>query len=89
MINPGARPDAGRLTIRIYPGPAPMLALEALRWIARRPPSALAIHASSATLTATSGRSIPLQSDGDLFGEKLAWHLEIRPAAVRLIGRWV
>jgi diacylglycerol kinase family enzyme len=89
MVNPGARPDAGRLTIRIYPGPAPLLALEALRWVARRPPSAPAVHALSATLSAVDGRSLPLQSDGDLLGEKPLWHLEIRPAAVRLIGRWV
>ena len=88
MVNPGASPDAGRLTIRIYPGPAPMLALEALRWVARRAPAAPAIRASSATVTDSGGRSIPLQSDGDLLGEKPVWHLEIRPAAVRLIGRW-
>jgi diacylglycerol kinase family enzyme len=89
MVNPGARPDAGRLTIRIYPGPARMLALEAVRWVARRPPSAPAVHAASATVSAIDGRSIPLQSDGDLLGAKPLWHLEIRPAAVRLIGRWV
>jgi diacylglycerol kinase family enzyme len=88
MVNPGARPDAGRLTIRVYPGPAAMLALEALRWAARRPPSAPAIHASSATVSAIGGRPLPLQSDGDLLGEKRFWQLEIRPAAVRLIGRW-
>jgi diacylglycerol kinase family enzyme len=88
MVNPGARPDAGRLTIRVYPGPAPMLALEAIRWVTRRPPSAPAIHAAAATLSAIDGRPIPLQSDGDLLGAKLVWQLEIRAAAVRLIGRW-
>ena len=87
-VNPGASPDAGRLTIRIYPGPAPILALEALRWVTRRPPAAPAIHASSVTVSAIDGRSIPLQSDGDLLGDRPVWHLEIRPAAVRLIGRW-
>ena len=87
-VNPGASPDAGRLTIRIYPGPAPILALEALRWVTRRLPAAPAIHASSVTVSAMGGGSIPLQSDGDLLGDRPVWHLEIRPAAVRLIGRW-
>lgn len=87
-VNPGAAPDAGRLTIRVYRGPAPMLALEALRWVARRTPSTPAIHASSAVVTTLDGGPIPLQSDGDLLGERPAWQLEIRPAAVRLIGRW-
>jgi len=87
-VNPGAQKDAGRLTMRVYPGPAPLLALEALRWVARRQPSAPAIHASSVTVSAIGGRQLPLQSDGDLFGERRRWHLEIRPAAVRLIGHW-
>ena len=33
VVNPGARPDAGRLMLRVYEGPAPQLALEAARWL--------------------------------------------------------
>ena len=28
-VNPGARTDRGRLALRVYPGPAPALAVEA------------------------------------------------------------
>jgi len=88
LVNPGARTDAGRMTLHVYPGPEPRLALEAVRWAAHRRPSTAAIHAQAAVVTSLDGRSIPVQADGDLIGEAAEWHLEIRPAAVRLIGRW-
>jgi diacylglycerol kinase family enzyme len=88
LVNPGARPDAGRLTLRVYPGPAPRFALEAARWLARRQPSAVGVGASVVELRSTDGRPLPLQADGDLVGEQEGWRFEIRPAAARLIGRW-
>ncbi len=36
IVNPGARPDAGQFTLRLYPGPAPQLAVEAVRWFLHR-----------------------------------------------------
>lgn len=88
MVNPGARPDRGRLTVRAYPGPAPRQAVEVMRWIARRLPSAPAVEAAEVTLTSLDGRPIPVQADGDLVGAREAWRFALRPAAVRLIGRW-
>lgn len=88
LVNPGARIDAGRLTLRVYPGPVPQLALEAVRWAAHRRPAAPPTHAQAATLTSLDGRPIPMQADGDVIGEAVEWHLEVRPAAVRLIGQW-
>jgi diacylglycerol kinase (ATP) len=87
-VNPGARPDQGRVTLRTYAGPVPRQAAEAMRWVARRLPSAPAVHAESVVLTSLDGRPIPVQADGDLVGEELAWDFAVRPAAVRLIGRW-
>ena len=87
-VNPGARPDQGRVTLRAYAGPAPKQAAETMRWVTRRLPSAPAVHAESVVLTSLDGRSIPVQADGDLVGAELEWHFEVRPAAVRLIGRW-
>lgn len=87
-VNPGARTDQGRVTVRAYAGPAPRQAAETLRWVARRPPSAPAVHAESVVLTSLDERPIPVQADGDLIGEALEWHFTVRPAAVRLIGRW-
>jgi diacylglycerol kinase family enzyme len=74
--------------LRVYPGPAPLLALDAVRWLARRQPTAPGVTASVVELGATDGRPIPLQADGDLLGERTEWRFEIRPAAVRLIGHW-
>ena len=88
LVNPGARPDRGRLTVRAYPGPAPRQAVEATRWLARRLPAAAAFDASEATLTSLDGRPIPVQADGDVIGEASEWRFVIRPAAVRLIGKW-
>jgi diacylglycerol kinase family enzyme len=87
-VNPGARPDQGRVTLRTYAGPAPRQAAEAVRWAARRLPSAPATHAQHVLLTSLDGRPIPVQADGDLVGEELEWNFTVRPAAVRLIGRW-
>jgi diacylglycerol kinase (ATP) len=88
LVNPGARPDRGRMTLRVYAGPAPRQAAEAMRWIARRLPSAPRVDAQHVVLTSLDGRPIPVQADGDLVGEREAWDLVVRPAAVRLIGRW-
>jgi diacylglycerol kinase family enzyme len=88
LVNPGARPDAGRLSLRVYEGPAPSLALEAARWAARQTPRARRVDATSVTIRALDEGTVPLQADGDLLGEAPAWSLEVRPRAVRLIGRW-
>ena len=87
-VNPGARSDAGQLTARVYPGPAARMALEAGRWASRRRPAAQGVPASSLTITSLTSRPIPLQADGDHVGEATVWHFEVRPAAVRLIGKW-
>jgi diacylglycerol kinase family enzyme len=88
LVNPGARPDAGQLTARIYTGPAPRMAAEAGRWASRRPPVAQGVAATRLTITSLTSRPIPVQADGDHMGEAEEWELEVRPAAVRLIGRW-
>jgi diacylglycerol kinase (ATP) len=87
-VNPGARPDAGQMTMRVYPGPAPHLALEVIRWATRRHPAVPGLAASSVTLRSLDERAIPLQADGDVLGRRTAWAIAIRPSAVRLIGRW-
>lgn len=88
LVNPGARPDQGRVTLRTYAGPAPRQAAEAMRWVARRLPSAPAVHAERVVISSMDDRPIPLQADGDLVGEAAEWQLGVRPAAVRLIGKW-
>jgi diacylglycerol kinase family enzyme len=87
-VNPGARPDAGRLALRVYPGPVPRLATEAGRWALRMRPEADRVDALRVEVRATNGRTLPLQADGDALGERDAWSFEIRPAAVRMIGDW-
>lgn len=87
-INPGARPDAGEMALRVYPGPAARLAVEAARWALRFEPNAPRVAARRVELTSTDGTPIPVQADGDAVGSAPAWSFEIRPAAVRLIGRW-
>jgi diacylglycerol kinase (ATP) len=87
-VNPGARPDASVLALRIYPGPAPRLAAEAARWAFRVSPDAERIDAQRVEVRALDGVGIPVQADGDVIGEREAWAMEVRPAAVRLIGRW-
>lgn len=87
-VNPGARPDASVLALRIYPGPAPRLAAEAARWAFRVSPDAERIDARRVEVRALDGTGVPLQADGDVIGEREAWVMEVRPAAVRLIGRW-
>jgi diacylglycerol kinase family enzyme len=88
LVNPGARPDLGRLMVRVYPGPMLKLASEAVRWAAHRRPAAVGVAATSLTVTSLDGRLIPVQTDGDRIGEAGEWQMEIRPAAVRLIGNW-
>ncbi len=88
LVNPGARPDAGRLVLRTYPGPLPSFALEAVRWLARRAPSAPAVRGTEFRLRRIDGEPLLVQADGDAIGRKPEWRFKIRPAAVRLIGRW-
>lgn len=87
-INPGARPDAGRLSLRVYPGPPWRIGLEAGRWVMGIAPHAERIDAQWVELRSLDGREIAVQVDGDPFGSERSWRFERRPAAVRLIGRW-
>jgi diacylglycerol kinase family enzyme len=86
LVNPGARVDAGRLSLRVFPGPAPRFATEAARWALRIAPRAPRIEATEVEIRTTS--EVPLQADGDLLGVRESWRLTLRPAAVRLIGHW-
>ncbi len=88
LVNPGARPDAGVMAMRVYPGPAQRLAVEAVRWAFRFDPDAERIDARRIEIRALNGVEIPVQADGDAIGSRFSWSFEIRPAAVRLIGRW-
>ena len=88
LVNPGARTDAGRLTLRVFAGPLPSFALETMRWVARRRPAAVGHSATTVRLTVDGGGVIPVQADGDLIGERNSWEFAVSPAAVRLIGRW-
>ena len=54
----------------------------------KRRPQAPAVNASHVTIRTGDGRPLPLQADGDLIGSKDEWTFEVRPAAVRMIGRW-
>jgi diacylglycerol kinase family enzyme len=87
-VNPGARPDAGRLSLRVYPGPAARVAIEAARWAVGARPRARRVDARKVSIRSLDGGRIPLQADGDRIGEAERWDLELRPEAVRLIGRW-
>jgi diacylglycerol kinase (ATP) len=87
-VNPGARSDAGRMALRVYPGPAPRLAVEAGRWALGARPHADRIDALEVTIRALDGAGIPVQADGDMVGDRPEWTFALRPAAVRLIGRW-
>jgi diacylglycerol kinase family enzyme len=87
-VNPGARPDAGALSLRVYPGPAPRLGIEAGRWVLGMAPHARRIAAQRVELRSTDGSDIPVQADGDLLEARPEWSFAIRPRAVRLIGRW-
>ncbi len=90
LVNPGARSQSGTMRLRVYGGPAAMLALEAVRWAARRLPAAVPVDGSAAELEVieASGRGVPLQVDGDRIGTERTWRFELAPAAVRLIGNW-
>lgn len=87
-VNPGARPDRGRLSMRVYPGPVPSFAVEAARWAARVRPRAARIDATRVDVRTLDGSPLPIQVDGDVLGRRDAWSIGIRPEAVRLIGRW-
>jgi diacylglycerol kinase family enzyme len=86
IVNPGARPDAGRLTLRVYPGPAPRLAVEAARWLLHRRPGAPGVPGTAATVESLDDHPVPLQADGDLIGSAPRWTVSLVPRAVRIIG---
>jgi diacylglycerol kinase family enzyme len=88
LVNPGARIDAGRLTLRAYPGPLHAFLPEAVRWLAKRRPRAKPVHARRVIVRSGDGRPLPVQADGDLIGSEAEWSFEIHPAAVRMIGHW-
>lgn len=88
LVNPGARPDLRRLTMRIYPGPLPYFAMEATRWLARRLPSVPAVVADVIAVRRPDGGELMVQADGDVIGRRAEWKFSVRPAAVRIIGRW-
>jgi diacylglycerol kinase (ATP) len=87
-VNPGARPDAGRLMLRAYTDAPPRMAVEAARWVLRRVPRSTPVTANDVVLTTLDDRDIEVQADGDVIGARREWTFSIRPAAVRLIGRW-
>ena len=87
LVNPGARPDAGHLSVRPYAGPVPRFALDALRMLARRP-GQVGTNVTHLSVTTLDRRPLPLQVDGDSFGERDTWRFSVAPGAVRLIGRW-
>jgi diacylglycerol kinase family enzyme len=87
-VNPGARADAGRLSIRVYPGPPARLLAEAGRWALGMRPRASRVDATTVEVRTLDERPIPAQADGDAIGARGAWTLGLRPAAVRLIGDW-
>jgi diacylglycerol kinase family enzyme len=64
------------------------MAAEAGRWASRRKPAAEGVAATTLTISSLTSRPIPVQADGDLIGEMDEWNFEVRPAAVRLIGKW-
>jgi diacylglycerol kinase family enzyme len=88
LVNPGARPDRGRLTLRVYPGPLPRFAVEAARWMARRPPGVPGSEATEVLVRAADEGPLAVQADGDVIGRRVEWRFGVRPAAVRLIGDW-
>jgi diacylglycerol kinase family enzyme len=88
QVNPGARPDAGRARLRVYPGPAHRFLIEAGRWVFRLSPRARPVDASTVEIHSLDERGLPLQADGDAVGVRRRWSFAIRPQAVRLIGRW-
>lgn len=88
LVNPGARPDAGRLVLRTYRGPLPLFALEAVRWLSHRTPAAPAHPGEEFVVRRTDGGPLLVQADGDVIGRRPQWRFRLRPAAVRLIGRW-
>jgi diacylglycerol kinase family enzyme len=64
------------------------MAAEVGRWASRRPPAAKGVAARTLTISSLTSRPIPVQADGDHMGEAAEWQFEVRPAAVRLIGKW-
>jgi diacylglycerol kinase (ATP) len=88
LVNPGAVHDAGALTLRVFAGPLPSFALETVRWVTRRDPSAQAITATRVTLQTLDQARLPVQADGDLVGARPSWSFEVAPSSVRLIGCW-
>jgi diacylglycerol kinase family enzyme len=88
LVNPGASPDRGALTLRVYTGPLPQFAVEVTRWFAHRRPGVPGATAERVVVRAVGDQSLPVQADGDVIGDRAEWTFRLRPAGVRLIGRW-
>ncbi|MBW3612946.1 MAG: hypothetical protein KY392_03690 [Chloroflexi bacterium] len=87
-VNPGARPDRGRLSLRVYRGPVTSFAVEAVRWAAGVTPRATRVDAQRLDIRTLDGSQLPVQVDGDVIGRRQSWSIAMRPSAVRIIGRW-
>jgi diacylglycerol kinase family enzyme len=88
LVNPGARPDRGELVLRIYRGPLPRFALDAMRWVAKRRPSTPAVTGLEVVVHTPDDQPVTVQADGDVVDRRSEWRMRIRPAAVKVIGRW-
>ena len=76
------------MSMRVYPGPAPRLGIEAGRWVLGMAPHAARVAARHIEVRTTDGGVLPVQADGDLIDARPAWTFNLEPAAVRIIGRW-
>jgi hypothetical protein len=54
LVNPGARPDAGHLTARVYAEPLPAFAVEVARWFAHRRPGVSGVAAKRVAVPSAS-----------------------------------
>jgi diacylglycerol kinase family enzyme len=88
LVNPGARPDRGELVTRVYRGPLPRFAMDAMRWVAKRRPATPAVAGHEVVVRTPDDQPLTVQADGDVVDRRSEWRMGIHPAAVTIIGRW-